>query len=310
MNNDMKIYFAPVQGHTDAPYRYYHHQVYGNDIAYCTPFIRLERDELRPRDIKDFTSELNQDSDTEPQIIFRDREELERLVALMRNHDVARINLNMGCPFPLQTGHGRGAATVAREDVACAVEDVVRKNPGIEFSLKMRLGMNDPEEWKSLLPHLNNIPLRYLAVHPRVARQQYGGDLYLDQFADIVEKSGNPVVFNGELRAPQDIDDVVNRFSDLQGVMIGRGMLGRPSIAAEYLAGEEWPREKRLETMLRFHRLLLDYYSGVLCGESQIVQKIKPFWEYSEDEIGRKAWKAIKKAVNIAKYHSAVASIK
>jgi hypothetical protein len=62
--------------------------------------------------------------------------------------------------------------------------------------------------------------------------------------------------------------------------------------------------------MLRFHRLLLNHYSETLCGDSQILSKIKPFWEYAEEEIGHSAWKAIKKAVNIAKYHSAVAKIK
>lgn len=61
--------------------------------------------------------------------------------------------------------------------------------------------------------------------------------------------------------------------------------------------------------MLGFHRRLLEHYSSSLCGESQIISKIKPFWEYAEDEIGRKAWKAIKKATNIAKYHSAVAMV-
>ncbi|MDE7179812.1 MAG: tRNA-dihydrouridine synthase family protein, partial [Muribaculaceae bacterium] len=73
--------------------------------------------------------------------------------------------------------------------------------------------------------------------------------------------------------------------------------------------GEEWTRDKRLEKMLDFHRVLLRHYTETLCGESQVVSKIKPFWEYAEEEIGRKAWKAIKKASNIAKYHSAVAMI-
>jgi tRNA-dihydrouridine synthase len=92
--------------------------------------------------------------------------------------------------------------------------------------------------------------------------------------------------------------------------MTARGVLGRPSLAAEYAAGEEMPHEQRLEKMLRFHRLLLTHYSDTLCGDSQILSKIKPFWEYAEEEIGHSAWKAIKKAVNIAKYHSAVAKIR
>ena len=50
----MKFHFAPVQGHTDAPYRHFHAGMYGHDISYYTPFIRLERGDLRVRDVKDF----------------------------------------------------------------------------------------------------------------------------------------------------------------------------------------------------------------------------------------------------------------
>ena len=61
--------------------------------------------------------------------------------------------------------------------------------------------------------------------------------------------------------------------------------------------------------MLKFHRELLHHYESTLCGDAQILSKIKPFWEYAEAEIGRKPWKGIKKASNLAKYHSVVASI-
>lgn len=305
----MTFHFAPIQGHTDAAYRHFHAANYGNHTDYYTPFIRLERGEIRNRDIKDFKSELNDGTHLVPQIIFRDKEELTALVRLMKENGASEIDLNMGCPFPLQTGHGRGAATVANPEVAAAVEDVVKDNPEVKFSLKMRLGFSDPTEWQSLLPHLNNIDLSHIAVHPRVAKQQYGGDLYLDQFARILSNSKNPVVFNGEVRTPDDISNTIARFPNIAGVMIGRGLLARPSLIEEFLSGKEMGRDERIAKMLAFHRQLLDHYSSTLCGDSQIISKIKPFWEYAEDEIGRKPYKLIKKAVNIAKYHSAVATI-
>ena len=91
--------------------------------------------------------------------------------------------------------------------------------------------------------------------------------------------------------------------------MLGRGLLGRPSLAAEVTAGEGWTRERRIEEMLRFHDALMAYYEETLCGESQLLSKIKPFWEYAEEEIGRKAWKAIKKAATLPKYRTALALI-
>lgn len=305
----MKFHFAPVQGHTDAPYRHFHKETYGNDITYYTPFIRLEHESIRPRDLKDFTSPLNSGSDTVPQIIFRDEGELKSLVSLIKETGTKRIDLNMGCPFPLQTGHRRGAATISNHELARAVVEEINRNRDIIFSVKMRLGLNDPDEWKVLLPYLNETNLLHIAVHPRVARQQYGGDLHLDKFEEILEQSKNPVVFNGEIKTPEDITKIMERYPEIDGIMIGRGLLGRPSLIAEAESGEEWPENQRIEKMLQFHRDLFSYYDDNLCGESQILSKIRPFWEYAEKEIGRKAWKSIKKATNVAKYNSSVAMI-
>lgn len=303
------IYIAPVQGHTDAAWRHFHHEVYGGDHRYFTPFIRAEHGEMRKQDIRDLTSELNSGLLLEPQVIFRDMEELDILLSGISKSGVTEVNLNMGCPFPLQTGKGRGAGFLRNAEEIEQLEPTLSKYPELSYSVKMRLGFDNPEEWRNVMPVLNRIELRHVDVHPRVAKQQYGGELHFDQFEAILGESRNPVVFNGELRTPADMHDTEKRFRGIAGMMIARGVLGRPSLASEYAEGREWTREERLEKMLKFHRLLLDHYSGILCGESQIVSKIKPFWEYAEAEIGRKPWKAVKKAVNMAKYHSAVALI-
>lgn len=307
----MKYYFAPVQGHTDAPYRHFHNLIYGDTasgVTFFTPFIRLENGSIRQRDLKDLASNLNEGTHIVPQIIFRDATELDALVEILKKEGVKEIDLNMGCPFPLQTGHGRGAATIADEELGAAVARMVAANPDITFSVKMRLGMTDPDEWKTLIPVLNTVSLSHITVHPRIARQQYGGDLYLDRFAGILSESTNPIVFNGDIRTPQDFKSIETKFPEIAGIMTARGILGRPSLIAEAEQGE-WDHAKRIETMLAFHRELFNYYSETLCGDTQILSKIKPFWEYAEEEIGRKAWKNIRKAVNIAKYNSAVAMI-
>lgn len=306
---EKRIYIAPVQGHTDAAWRHYHHVTYGGNYPYFTPFIRCEHGELRKQDMRDYTSPLNEGLDLEPQVIFRDMEELEILLRTISEKGANKVNLNMGCPFPLQTGKGRGAGFLAKSEEIGRLPATLAKYPRLSFSVKMRLGFEDPTEWQNVLPTLNTLELRHIDVHPRVAKQQYGGELHLDQFEEILSKSRNPIVFNGDIKTPENIDTITSRFPDIQGIMTARGVLGRPSLAKEAEEGREWTREERIGRMLSFHRRLLQHYSETLCGDSQILSKIKPFWEYSEEEIGRKAWKAIKKAGNMAKYHSAVAMI-
>ena len=258
-------HFAPVQGHTDAAYRYFHHELYGGNVTYYTPFIRWERNGVRTKDIKDITSDLNDNVNIIPQIIFRDKEELNSLVKEIKQKGYKKIDLNMGCPFPLQTGHGRGAATISNALLAKEVVECVSQNPDITFSLKMRLGMVDPTEWRILMPHLNDMKLSHVALHPRVAKQQYGGEVNLDEFGLFLKESRNPVIYNGDLKNLDDLIGIEERFKGIEGIMVGRGVLGRPSLLSEYTEGKEWDKEKRISKMLEFHRNLFNHYSGVLC---------------------------------------------
>lgn len=303
------IHFAPVQGHTDAAYRHFHSMIYGGNIKYYTPFIRLEKKELRLRDLKDINSELNSNHHLIPQIIFRDSYELNSLVELIKAQGYREIDLNMGCPFPLQTGHGRGAATISNNKLAREIVDMINNNQEIDFTVKLRLGMSEPGEWRTLMPFLNRAKLKHITLHPRVARQQYRGDINYNEFEIFLKESANPVIFNGDIKTPEDIELIKNRFLGIEGVMSARGILGRPSLFNEYLEGQTWDKEKRIEKLLEFHKHLFNHYSSVLCGDTQIISKIQPFWEFSEEEIGRKAWKTLKKATNFSKYQTAVAMI-
>lgn len=323
----MKIEFAPVQGHTDSAYRDTHAAIYGAADEYYTPFIRKEKDGIRSRDLRDAEDALHSGEAgtpiVTPQIIFRDEKELSFLVKNLYNEGHRRIDLNMGCPFPLQTAKGRGAALAGDAAMARQVAEITDRFPDILFSVKMRLGLKDPDDWKLTLPELNKARLDHITLHPRVAAQQYSGSVDLDRFGEFLEASTLPIIYNGDiispsLTAPDQGEEEEARSADwyrfrehprFAGIMIGRGLLGRPSLASEIRDGEEWNREKRLRVMLDFHRRLLLHYSDTLCGDTQVLSKIKPFWEYAEHEIGRKAWKAIRKASNMAKYRSAIAMI-
>lgn len=305
----LKIDIAPVQGHTDAAWRHFHQDLYGGNHDYYTPFIRLEHGQFRKHDLKDYTSDLNDNHNVIAQVIFKDMSELRPLVEGLVQTGAKRIDLNTGCPFPLQTARGRGAGFIANMEEYAKIPALIDVFPEVEFSLKMRLGYSDPDEWKEVINIISAMRLRQVTLHPRVARQQYGGDLYLDRFKEFCDLCKHPVVFNGDIRTPDDIAVIAHRLPGISGVMTARGVLGRPSLVAEYESGKEWSHAEKIERMMRFHRELLGHYESVLCGDAQILSKIKPFWEYAEEEIGRKAWKAIRKASNMAKYHSAIALI-
>ena len=297
----MEYYIAPVQGHTDSAWRNLHHKLYGGCFKYFTPFMRLEHGEIRAKDLRDFTNSLNDDFCIEPQVIFRDADELGILLQALVDAGAKSVNLNMGCPFPPQTKKGRGAGFISNIDEAKKLPCLLSEFPAVKFSVKMRLGNEDPMEWKGIIEILNSLQLDNLYVHPRVGRQEYRGELDLDAFAELIKASTTPVVFNGEIKTPEDAKRIAESFPDISGIMVARGILGRPSLFSEILEGE-WSQEKRIEMMLKFHNSLLDHYRQTLCGDTQVLYKIKPFWEYAESEIGRKTWKSLRKAPTLSKY--------
>ena len=191
----LRLFAAPLQGHTEAVWREEHLREYGEGVEYVTPFVRVEKGAPRQRDMRDFTSPANGDSNPEPQVIFKDMDELRLLLDALVREGATRVNLNMGCPFPLQTGKGRGAGLLAAPQRLDGLAEVMEQFRQLRFSAKMRLGFDDPTQWMGVMARIGSLPLDYLAVHPRTARQQYSGPLATDQFEALLQSTSLPVIF-------------------------------------------------------------------------------------------------------------------
>jgi tRNA-dihydrouridine synthase len=305
----MKLFAAPLQGYTTAPWRHFHADIYGPAEAYLSPFLRVEKGDVRRHDLKSIASPLNENHHLIPQIIFRDEEEFRILIDTIIAQGYHEVNLNMGCPFPPQVKHGRGAALLSNAPLLDRIGEVMAEYSDIAFSVKMRLGVDDPEQWRSGISILNAMPLKHITLHPRIARQQYSGELFMEQFEAFVAATTHPIIFNGNLTTPEEIDAIVARFPELYGVMIGRGLLARPSLIEEYRSGQQWSDEQQLSAVMQLHQSIYDHYRPIACGDAQFLSLLKPFWEYLEPLIGHKPAKMIKKATSVAKYHDAIALI-
>lgn len=298
-----------MQGFTQAPWRHWHAALYEPADVYFAPFMRLEHGDVRQRDLRDVTSPLNDNHNLVPQVIFRDVDELKHLVGVLRNAGFSRVDLNLGCPFPPQVNKGRGAALVGRPDMLEAVADLVNSDPSMAYSVKMRPGVKDADEWRGALPALNRMRLVHVAVHPRIARNQYSGSVDMDCFAEMADAIHHPIIYNGDIVAATGIDGVLQRFPGLEGVMVGRGLLSRPSMIEEWRSGVEWDLTKCRERILQLHSRICEYYTDTLCGDAQILSKIKPFWEYLGGLFDRKLLKHTLKSTSLASYVSAVESM-
>lgn len=308
----LPIHFAPLQGYTEDVYRRAHCRLCGGVARYYTPFMRIEHGEVRRKDKFDMLPEYNAEVPLALQVIATGREEMELLLHAIEEQWTApvHIDVNMGCPFPLQVRHGRGAGLLQRPDRVEEICVFLAEHPQHTYSVKMRLGVEEADEWKSVLPLLNATPLQHITVHPRVASQQYGGEPNMEAFEALMAASRTPIIYNGDVTTVAQIRELEARYPQLAGVMIGRGLLARPTLAREYADGTTLSDAAVIAALHQLHDAVHESYARRIPGEAQLLNKLRTFWDYAEPALGRKAWKKVHKAGSMRNYLAAVAALR
>ena len=302
----MDIHFAPLQGYTDDVYRRLHHQLIGGIATYTTPFLRVEGGGVRSKDLRDVDPEHNQGVLVVPQLIFKSMKEFDYLLGVVTDKGYTRVDLNMGCPFPMQAKHGRGSGVLVHLDVIDELCERIHQQARLQFSVKMRLGWEEPNEWQPVLQRLNQVPLHHITLHPRLGKQQYKGEVDNEAFQAFYETCRHPLMYNGDLTTIEHIRAMESQYPRLAGLMIGRGLLARPTLALEYTRGQEMSWNERLNLLMQMHQSLREHYEPIVNSEAQLHAKLRLFWEYMEPELGKKPYKKIMKAGNLKNYLAAV----
>lgn len=305
----MKLFFAPLQGYTDCLYRRVHHQTVGGVDAYFAPFIRWERGAVRNKDQRDIHPENNVGVPLVPQVIASDVDELRPLLDFVQTVGYRHVDINMGCPFPLQTACGRGAALLVHPDRITRMMEELHSRPELEVSVKMRSGFESGEEGLRAVEVLNEARLRFVTIHPRLGKQQYKGIPDREAFAMMMEQSAHPVVYNGDLTSVEDLEAVAKQFPGLYGVMVGRGLLACPTLGQEWRQGKRFSDEERLAATLAMHDPFYEEALRTLQGDHQVLSRMRAFWEYQQPLVPRKLYKRLMKTTSLRVYEEAVRSL-
>lgn len=176
------------------------------------------------------------------------------------------IDMNFGCPVPKVTKKGGGAVLPWKRDlfrdiVRAAVREASKFD--VPVTVKMRKGVDDD--------HLTYLDagrmaeregVAAVALHARTAADYYSGHADWEAIARLKEAvTSIPVLGNGDIWAAEDALAMVER-TGCDGVVVGRGCMGRPWLFADLQAAFEG-RPERVQPGLR-HVADTIYRHGVL----------------------------------------------
>ena len=181
---------------------------------------------------------------------------------------VDHIDMNFGCPVRKVTRRGGGAAHPGKPRLlARIVRAAVEAAGPVPVTMKFRIGIDD--DWHTFRDtgHIGEQEgCAAIALHARTAAQLYDGHADWDAIAELKQRvTSIPVLGNGDIWEAGDALRMM-RQTGCDGVVVGRGCLGRPwlfgDLAAVFEGGEppDPPRFGEVAcTMLSHARLLCEW---------------------------------------------------
>ena len=172
--------------------------------------------------------------------------------------DIDGFDLNGGCPAPKIVNNGCGSALMKSPSLLFDILSAMEKATRLPVSVKLRAGFDSD--------HVNAVDcaraageagVKSITVHGRTRDKMYAPPVDLSVIAAVKEAVKVPVFGNGDIFTPDDAAAMLKE-THCDGLMLGRGALGRPWIFTQVNAfltsGERLPdpsAEEKMAFMLR-----------------------------------------------------------
>ncbi len=275
-----KIYFAPLEGLTDHVYRRLHSKYFNGVDKYFTPFISPNSTRtFTSRELKNISPENNEGINTVPQVLTANSSDFVWAMDEIYARGYNEVNLNLGCPSGTVTAKKKGSGMLMYPELLESfLEDIfeAKSYRPINISIKTRLGRSDIAEFERILEIYNKYPIYELTVHPRVQLDYYKNPVTYDGFVYAFENSKNPVVYNGDIINIGGITSIESDFPGVNAIMLGRALLGNPSLAGEY-KGTDAPDKSRF---IEFYNELSEEFRKEIPSDKHCMCHLKEMWFY------------------------------
>ena len=267
---DVPVVLAPMAGITNTAFRRlcreYGAGLYVSEMITSRALVERTRESMRL--IQHHESETTRSI----QLYGVDPKTVAEAVTMLVAEDRAdHIDLNFGCPVPKVTRKGGGAALpwklgLFRE----IVEGAVNAAGAVPLTIKMRKGIDsDHLTYLEAGRVAEGAGVASIALHARTAAEFYSGTADWSAIAKLKEIiTSTPVLGNGDIWSADDALRMV-RETGCDGVVVGRGCLGRPWLFGDLSAafnGETLKAEPGLgfvaQAFKRHAELLTEFFEG------------------------------------------------
>ena len=262
------ILLAPMSGVTDPPFRAivkeFNPGLVFSEMIASRALINKNEKTLKMTEKKNNSIYAIQIAGCDPEIMAEAAKMCEDLGA-----DI--IDINMGCPVKKVVSGYAGSALMKNERLALSIIESTVNAVNVPVTLKMRTGWDEStRNAPQIAKTAESLGIAMITVHGRTRCQMYRGKSDWKFIKKVKESVNIPVIGNGDIISLEDVD-CINQLSSVDGLMIGRGVYGKPWIFEEinsYLNHKKYtsPDIKKIKSIIIQHfELSLQHY-GINSG--------------------------------------------
>ena len=176
----------------------------------------------------------------------------EAIEVLNEREGIDIIDLNCGCPVPKVVNNLSGSSLLNDLPKMAKAIETIKKYSNKEYtSVKIRLGFEEKNHIE-IAKLVEDCGADFIAVYGRTSSGKFKAPVDYQAIKEIKEAVSIPVIANGDIDTPAKSKWVLD-YTGADGIMVGRGAIGKPWIFAQMKSGDDRPSSKLIQSVIIEH---------------------------------------------------------